>query len=767
MKFKGKRIFGEKMNLDDVYKKYPVLKRVVERIKDFDKIDSLFPPQADAIKSGYLEGKNLVLAIPTCSGKTLCAELAMLKTILEKKKKAIYLVPLKALAMEKYREFKEKYEPLGIKIAISIGDYDQSDSWLSNFDIIVTSNEKCDSLLRHEPIWFNDIGIVVADEIHLLDDISRGPTLEIVLARLMDITSAQIVALSATIKNSSEIADWLDANLVESSFRPVKLYEGVFYENMVNFPGHSEMDFRIEGDSDSSVLISKYMFDKGKQSIVFVSTRKSAELEAEKIAKSLKNSLKGGELEKLTELANKIEHALEHPTRQCNRLAEVVRKGVAFHHAGLHHKQKDLIEDSFRSGLIKTIAATTTLAYGVNLPSDVCIIRDVKRYYPVKGYDFIPVLEYKQCAGRAGRIRYSSEGRAIILTKNKKESQMIAEHFILGETEEITSKLGVEPVLRVHSLALIASGVTPTKNDLNEFFSRTFYAHHYKDMSLLNKKLENAIEMLKDFGFVRGEKMQGKENPFRKASDISKGGEKLEATLIGKRVSELYLDPLTANYMIKNLTKAGDSLHPFALLHLISRTLEMRPALSLRKVDIEKVNELMAENEKLLLEKPPNMWDVEYEDYTRSIKSAWFFSEWMNEMGEDRIFETFSVAPGELHVRLSNADWLIYSAQELALLLGLKELLKDIRKTRIRVKYGVGEELLPLVRLKGIGRVRARMLFSANLRGLSDLRKVPLESLSRVIGPKVAKDVKEQLNEMKEEQTTIGTGKEEQASHFQ
>ncbi len=259
--------------------------------------------------------------------------------------------------------------------------------------------------------------------------------------------------------------------------------------------------------------------------------------------------------------------------------------------------------------------------------------------------------------------------------------------------------------------------------------------------------------MLKDFRFIKSGKIEGDDNPFRQASELAED-EKLEATLIGKRVSELYIDPLTANYIIKNLEKAK-FIDPFALLQMISNTLEMRPSLSLRKRDFEKINEILEENEKILLEKPPNPWEIEYDDYLRSIKTAWFFSEWMNEMGEDLILENFGVTPGELHVRLSNADWLLYATQELALLMAMKPLLSHIRKTRLRVKYGIREELLPLVRLKGIGRVRARLLHNSGLRKLSDLRKIPLQSLSRLIGPSLAKSVKDQLNEMGKEQRTV------------
>lgn len=744
MKFGEKRIFGGKMNLNDISEKYPLLEKAIERIKEVDGIDTLFPPQADAVKSGYLEGKNLVLAMPTCSGKTLCAELAILNTILEKGKKAVYLVPLKALASEKYEEFKEKYGPLGIKVAISIGDYDKSDNWLSKYDVIVTSNEKCDSLLRHGSPWFSEVGIIVVDEIHLLNDAGRGPTLEIVLTRLRNMTNAQILALSATIKNNEELAEWLNAETIKSKFRPVKLYKGICFGGKIKFM--PEKTFKLVSKDYLFEIVTKTI-SREKQVLVFTNTRRGSESAAEKIGNHIKNKLKLKETKKLFELKKEILKTLEHHTSQCERLAGCVKNGTAFHHAGLAAKQRNLLEENFRRGLIKVITSTPTLSFGLNLPSNTVIIRDLKRFSSIRGMDFLPNLEIEQMSGRAGRIKYDSEGLAILMPNNESDADYAWENYIKGEPEDIQSKLGVEPVLRTHVLALIASGITFSKGKLLEFFSQTFYAHQYRDLSSFKGKLDNVIEMLKDFGFVKGERRDDTENPFRTAGSLA-SDEKLEATLIGKRVSELYIDPLTANYLIKHLKTAEEYLDPFALLQLVSNTLEMRPGLSLRKKDFDSINEIIADNEKVLLQKPPNPWDMEYEDYLRSLKTALFFSGWMDEMGEDLILENFGVTPGELHVRLNNADWLLYATQELALLMGLKPVLKDIRKTRLRVKYGIREELLPLVRLKGVGRVRARTLCSANIRRLSDLRKVPLESLSRLIGPNLARSVKDQLNQL-------------------
>ena len=203
--------------------------------------DVLYPPQEEAIKAGVLEGKNIVLASPTASGKTLVAELVILKSILEKGGKALYLTPLRALTSEKYEDFLkystiEKAPGQKIRVALTSGDYDSSDVRLSNFDIIISTNEKADSLLRHRTPWIADISVVVADEIHLLTEASRGPTLEVVLTRLLKMNpKIQVIALSATIKNAEEIGEWLNATQITTEWRPVPLREGVYCDGQVQF----------------------------------------------------------------------------------------------------------------------------------------------------------------------------------------------------------------------------------------------------------------------------------------------------------------------------------------------------------------------------------------------------------------------------------------------------------------------------------------------------------------------------------------------------
>lgn len=220
-------------------------------------ITELFPPQAEAIEAGVLDCKNLVLASPTASGKTLVAELCCLKHVLERGTKAIYLAPLRALASEKHDDFQrftKLIKPNGqhVSVGVSTGDYDSTDTWLGRYDIIITTNEKADSLLRHRAKWMDDIGLVVADEVHLLNEAERGPTLEVVLARLMEVNpSIQVLALSATMGNVDEVAAWLKAQYVITEWRPVNLKEGVLLHDEIQFKDGSARKIERKTSNDA------------------------------------------------------------------------------------------------------------------------------------------------------------------------------------------------------------------------------------------------------------------------------------------------------------------------------------------------------------------------------------------------------------------------------------------------------------------------------------------------------------------------------------
>jgi len=220
------------MNIEDLKDKVPQQQFEAIQKQNFK---DLRPAQEKAIKAGLLENKSLLICTPTASGKTFIAELAAVKNILEHKGKAVYICPLKALAQEKVKQFKEKYGHL-VKVALAIGDQDDPDPYLINYDLIICTSEKLDSLIRHHSPWISQIATVIVDEIHLLNDASRGPTLEILITLLKKlIPKLQLVGLSATIGNPQELTEWLQAELVLDTWRPVPLQKGVYLDGQIHF----------------------------------------------------------------------------------------------------------------------------------------------------------------------------------------------------------------------------------------------------------------------------------------------------------------------------------------------------------------------------------------------------------------------------------------------------------------------------------------------------------------------------------------------------
>ena len=366
-------------------------------------ITELYPPQEEAVQAGVLNYRNLVLASPTASGKTLIAELCGIKHVLEKNGKVVYLTPLRALANEKYEEFKKyatlrKKDGRRISVGISTGDFDSADLWLERYDIIITTNEKADSLLRHRTRWMDEISLIVADEVHLLNESERGPTLEVVLARMMLVNpEVQILALSATINNVDEIASWLKASFVVTEWRPVVLKEGVLLHDEIQF---KEGDARkIEAKTKNAALnLALNTVRSGGQALVFASTRKNSAALAKQISEHIGEVLSKPIKRTLEREAERI-LSLGERTRLSESLADLVKCGTAFHHAGLGGGHRRVVEDLFRQGKIKVLTATPTLAFGVNLPARTVVIQDYRRYEVGYGYYPIAVLEYKQMAG--------------------------------------------------------------------------------------------------------------------------------------------------------------------------------------------------------------------------------------------------------------------------------------------------------------------------------------------------------------------------------
>lgn len=699
-------------------------------------ITDLYPPQADAIQKGVLKNKNLLLSVPTAAGKTLIAEMCMVKSILTDGGRCLYIAPLKALASEKYNDFKNKYAPLGIEVGLAIGDADSPIPHLNRYNILVATAEKVDSLLRSKSQGLiNALSVTVLDEIHFINDASRGPTLEILTARIRQLNpGTQILALSATVSNAHEMAQWLNAELVLSDWRPIPLKEGVYFNERIQFNRYGTRLIHEDPSDDLSKLVLDTMKGKG-QVLIFVNSRRSTQAVSQQIGKSVSSMLSAGEKEQLAALAKKMAGPQSDSTKVCRKLADAVGQGVAFHHAGLKPNQRDLIEQNFKKNLIKVISCTPTLAAGVNLPARRAILRDCKRYENGLGQAYIPTSEYKQCAGRAGRPQYDEFGEAVLMAKSYSESHTLFERYILARPEPVLSKLGSESALRIHILSSIAGGYVHDINSMLDFIKHTFFYHQRRSANLLD--LIGGI-----FDFLHNEKF------------IEKSGYRFFATPFGSLTSRLYIDPVTSITLRAGLNalRQKANFSPLGMLHLISCCPD-GPALSTGKSDLEDLETFAAHWRDafvLTRENWPELANT-YR-YLSSLKTAWLLTQWIEEEKEEMICDQFNVGPGDVYRHIEATRWLLYAASRMAHLFHHKNLTFDVDRLKSRVQYGIKEELLDLVQLKGVGRIRARHLYARGFKSLSDFKFVTVEDLGKIrqIGKTLAADIVTQIAQARE-----------------
>lgn len=697
-------------------------------------IRELYPPQVEAIRRNVLSGKNLVLATPTASGKTLVAILAA-SIHLARGGKVIYLTPLRALTSEKLHEFKELLasgEGGRIKVAATSGDYDSEDRWLADYDVIICTNEKADSLLRHGAEWMRDVSLIIADEVHVIGEPERGPTLEVVLTRLRQMApSAQILSLSATIRNAEELADWLGCECVISEWRPVPLKEAVYFEGKLEFNDGSLKLKNYESDPALNVAIWTVM--EGGQALIFALSRRKAESLAEKAAVALSRHPECISYEEAEMLREAAEHMMSEGERSSftERLAGLMVRGSAFHHAGLGYRHRQIIEEAFRNRCLKILCATPTLAAGVNLPARTVIIPELWRYEPTYGMQYISVMEYKQFSGRAGRPRYDEVGYAVSIARKEVEREMILSRYIMGLPEKIYSRLSSERHIRMQSLALIATRATESVKELLSFFEKTFFGYQYGVVGVKDK-IMRAIEFLDKHGMV--EFVDGT----------------LNATKLGKRVSELYIDPLTAVRLIEAMKSKVKEITTVTLLQMLCMTPDV-PSIPMARIPLEKLANYYEKHKDELLVKPPDP-DEEpeaYESYLEALKNVMVLEAWVNEVSEGDIYEKLGVEPGDLAALREKAEWVCYSAHQIANVIKAVDFINPLRVMTERLRHGVKEELISLVRLEGIGRVRARALYSRGFRSIEDLKRASVEELMSVpgIGPQIARRIKEQLSE--------------------
>ncbi len=670
-----------------------------------DGIEELYPPQAAAVEAGVTRGESLVASVPTASGKTLVAELAMLSALAREGGTALYIVPLRALASEKREEF-EEFERYGLDVGVSTGNYESDGGWLADKDVVVATSEKVDSLVRNDAPWLGDLSCVVTDEVHLVDDAERGPTLEVTLAKLRRINpDVQTVALSATIGNADALADWLDAELVDSDWRPIELRKGVHYGQALHLEDGDQARLSVgDGEKQTAAIVRDTLADGGS-SLVFVNSRRNAEAAAGRLSGVVGETLDPEERAALAEVADEIRDVSDTETNA--DLADAVAGGAAFHHAGLSAESRSLVEEAFRDRLVKTVCATPTLAAGVNTPARRVIVRDWRRYDGTAGgMQPLPVLEVHQMMGRAGRPGLDPYGEAVLVASGHDELDELFERYVWADPEPVQSKLAAEPALRTHLLATVASGFARSRGGLLDFLDRTLYATQTTESGRLERVVDDALTYLEVNGF------------------LERSGGELSATSLGHTVSRLYLDPMSAAEIVdglRDVADAGREVTAMGLYHLVSRTPDMYE-LYLRSGDEQEYAMLANEREREFLGPMPSEFDPDFEDWLSALKTARLLEDWADEVDEDVITERYGVGPGDVRGKVDTAQWLLGAAESLAgeLDLGVGP---AIREARTRVEHGVRSELVDLAGVRGVGRVRARRLFDAGIEDRTQLRE--------------------------------------------
>lgn len=666
-------------------------------IKEFN------PAQKAVIESGYLEDKsNYIISIPTASGKTVLGILPALKTILNGGK-AVYAAPLLSIQNEKVKEFKS-FEKHGIKVG----------KHPSNSDLSVMVFESFDALTRFSWNVLREVDTLIIDEFHMIGEYSRGPTLESAITRAKIINpSLRIIALSATLKNIDEIEQWLDGKTVEHDYRPVPLNKEVLDAEM----------FNTKNKNDVIVKIVEKAIENNSQALSFVSTRRFTESLATYVAKKIDKKTTKEQKQKFKQVADKLLEVPKKkgslPTTTCLKLAEAAEKGVVFHHAGLFNEQKEIIEDEFRNGNILMITATPSLMYGVNLPSKYVVIRDHTRWTS-NGPASIPVFDYEQMSGRAGRPQYDDVGYSYLVAKTMDEAFDLEARYVNGEIELTNSKLiDNKDAIYKQIIAQIASSLSKNLDDLNDFFGKTLYGFQMKNnpsMSMfaqdsLNWELESALEFLLQNGIIRA-------TP-----------EGLKTTDFGNLIAKSNYAVETA-VKIKEYVSTMEKLNPAEMIYALAETPDL-PLISFKgRKSKDPVRDKLSEC---------GLFAV---DIGNPEATAVSLIEWIDERNEYEIENAYNVYSASTRRSAYEASRLVKFAKNTLEVLGNYSNLKDMDYLSARLYYGVKEDIIPLVvGVKRLGRKRARLLMKTFGDNLSEASEKDLQKVEG-IGPKLAGKVK-------------------------
>ncbi|KAM8770792.1 DNA polymerase theta [Rhynchonycteris naso] len=754
---------------------------VLEKYHSFG-VKKMFKWQAECLLLGQvLEGKNLVYSAPTSAGKTLVAELLILKRVLEMQKKALFILPFVSVAKEKKYYLQSLFQEVGIKVDGYMGSTSPKGRF-SSLDIAVCTIERANGLINRliEENKMDLLGIVVVDELHMLGDSHRGYLLELLLTKICYITqksascqadlarplsnTVQIVGMSATLPNLELVASWLDAELYHTDFRPVPLLESVkignsIYDSSMKLVREFQPLLQVKGDEEHVVSLCYETISDNHSVLLFCPSKKWCEKLADIIAHEFYNlhhqteglgrssELSPVILEQkgLLEVIDQLKHS---PSGLDSVLQKTVPWGVAFHHAGLTFEERDIIEGAFRQGQIRVLAATSTLSSGVNLPARRVIIRT-----PIFSGRTLDILTYKQMVGRAGRKGVDTVGESILICKNSEKSKGIAllqgslkpVHSCLQrrEGDEVTASM-IRAILEI-----IVGGVASTSQDMQTYASCTFLAASMKGRKQGNQKNQDPVQL----GAIEACVMWLLENEFIQTTEASDGteGKLYHPTHLGSATLSSSLSPTDTLDIFSDLQRAMKSFvleNDLHIVYLVTPVFEDWTTIDWYRffclweklpTSMKRVAELVGVEEGFLAHcvKGKVVARTERQHRQMAIHKRFFTSlvllDLINEVPLKEINQKYGCNRGQLQSLQQSAAVYAGMITVFCNRLGWHNMELLLSQFQKRLTFGIQRELCDLIRVSLLNAQRARFFYASGFLTVADLARANIADVETVL----------------------------------
>jgi helicase len=705
--------------------------------------ENLLPLQAIAVtKHDLLNGASLIISAPTSSGKTFCGEMAAAASLF-KRKKVVFLVPLKAIAEEKYSDFCHKYSELGIKVVISTRDRQEHDRSIErgNFDLAIMIYEKFNQLLIKNMDVLKLISLLVVDELQMIADPSRGPVLELALTKIRSSKySPQILGLSAVLRDVDQLSSWLGCRLLFDKSRPVELLQGVLLDGKFHFRKYNSGEegtdelVALESELSHEILFANLekLLEKGEQVLIFLKSRADCEKGVFLFSERVNLPSSAGAIEALSELEN---------TTLKERLDLCLQKGIAFHNADLTSGERRVVERFYLQGEIRVIFSTTTLALGINLPAKTVFIETQK--FEKGEYSGKPVMlpitwsEYENMSGRAGRFGLQKDfGRSIIIAQNDFQFDALWEGYVEGEEEKLNSQL-LKKELGDVVLDLVASGVGKTPSQLKDVLRSSFDT---ESILQVEGQIEDKLkELLAENVLIENRRSL---SPSRLGRLCAFKGISTETGLCIKKKLEAVPDLDSFSWFSSVLnTKDGEEVY-INLGYWEEQNRVYERALQGRYRDTSPADEQI----RLFLEKNAGFSSRE----NRLVKICLLLCEWMTPVSTLDLEQKYSCRSGQIEQIAKRASWLLDAACGMARILNSdRKLVHFLRRLSLQVDSGVDDAGIKLARLRvsGLGRDYVWRLVREGFASPSKIKEAKLEELQRVIPETVARRLKETLEQ--------------------